>query len=59
MYVKVRIKFLDGDVANIKVDLPSDLKDFNHDTLDDAVSDYLDDNATECKWFRIIEPPTQ
>jgi len=55
MYVNVRIKTLNNDLATIKVEIPKDLRDYDYDTLNDVVSDYLDDNVTEVKWFRIIQ----
>lgn len=53
MYVTVRLKTKEGDVFNIKVELPSDIKNYEPDTINDVVSDYLDDNLLEVQWFRV------
>lgn len=38
----------------MKVDLPADIRDLETDTITDVVSDYLDENRIQYKWFRVL-----
>lgn len=55
MYVTVRFKTKENDLCNIKVELPKTIRDYSDDTINDVVSDYLDDNLVEVKWFRVVK----
>jgi len=56
MYVKVRIKTAIPchPTITMKVDLPADIRDLETDTITDVVSDYLDENRIQYKWFRVL-----
>ena len=56
MYVKVRLRLKTGSLTTLRVELPKDLRDYNQDTIDDVVSDSLDDNKVRHKWFRVENP---
>ena len=53
MYINVRVRLITGDAVTVKYELPNDIKDYNKDTIDDAVSDWLDENKVEYKWYRV------
>ena len=52
MYIKVRVRLKTGEATTIRAELPNDLKDYSQDTIDYAVSDWLDDNGVKYKWYR-------
>jgi uncharacterized protein (DUF2267 family) len=52
MYVKVRVRLKTGEAKTIRAELPNNLKDYSQDTINDAVSDWLDNNGVDCKWYR-------
>jgi uncharacterized protein (DUF2267 family) len=56
MYIKVRVRLKTGEATTIRAELPNGLKDYSQDTIDDAVSDWLDDNGVEYKWYRTENP---
>lgn len=53
MYINVRVRLKTGEAVTVKVEIPDDIKDYGKDTIDDAVSDWLDENKTEYKWYRV------
>ena len=55
MYITVRLKLNDGQLMNIKVDLPGDTR-ADDDSLSDAVGDHLDRMKVPYKWYRVLKP---
>ena len=53
MYINVRVRLNSGEAVTVKAELPDDIKDYGKDTIDDAVSDWLDENKIEYKWYRV------
>lgn len=53
LQLKVRVKLTTGVVNNFNVKIPDTLKDYSDDTLNDIVSDWLDDHNIKYKWYRV------
>lgn len=53
MYINVRVRLKTGEAVTVKAEIPDDIKDYGKDTIDDAVSDWLDENKIEYKWYRV------
>jgi len=58
MIVKVRLRQINGEIKNLEVKLPDDIRDYYDDTINDCVSDYLDENNIKYKWYRVAEIET-
>lgn len=53
MYINVRVRLKTGEAVTVKAELPDNIKDYSKDTINDIVSDWLDDNKVEYKWYRV------
>lgn len=58
MIVTIRIRLKNDVIGTMEAILPDDLKDNSEDTLNDAVSDWLDENSIKYKWYRVLLLPT-
>jgi hypothetical protein len=56
-YVKVRLKYKTGLKNEFYIELPKDRRDNKPDTINDIISDWMDENKIIYKWFRIIGTP--
>jgi len=53
-HVEVRVKHTSGIKSQFKIELPQDRRDDEVDTINDIISDWLDENGADYKWFRIL-----
>ena len=53
MYVTVRVKLKSGEITTIRTELPKDIRNYKEDTISDFISDKLDDDGVEYKWYRV------
>jgi len=51
--VNVRIRLKTGRLVSLIIALPLDIRDYNRDTISDCVTDYLQDNKIDYKWYKI------
>lgn len=60
MNVNVRVRLKNGEIATLKAEIPNeivenDLENFD-DAVQDGISDWLDSNGFEYRWFNIVNP---
>ena len=55
MYARIRLKLKSKKLAEMNIELPKDLKDYSDDTINDAVSDILDEKGVYYKWYRVLK----
>lgn len=56
MYVKVKLRLKTGELTTVRAEIASDIKDYKKDTIYDVVSDWLDDNGVQYRWYRVENP---
>lgn len=54
MHAKVKLRLTTDEIKTLTVKIPGDIRDYKQDTIDDAVSDWLDEKGIKYKWY-IVE----
>ena len=58
MHVKVKLRLTTGEIKTLTVKIPDDIRDYKQDTIDDAVSDWLDEKGIKYKWYKVEDLKT-